>query len=295
MANHQPPGIREWCFGTSSQGRGELLRRISRIYSAAREGSFAPELNEFLLDAVSATGLCLLEFRTNARPRMLFNAGIETNFDPHLTIYLEGAYLIDPWYNYSQNNERAAFFTSHGLADADFDWHEYERLYYRNLQTSDEAGYVFPLQSGQALHFAFFRRTEEPPFSARAISFLQDCLPFLNEAAQIYAESENFNAEDQQQLVEDHAAVIHALEAFGGDILTERERDIVKLLLRGYSAKAAARKLGISPGTVSIHRSNIYEKMGVDSQGGIFGKFMDTLLGVRNEMPLTDDGGQEPK
>ncbi len=45
--------------------------------------------------------------------------------------------------------------------------------------------------------------------------------------------------------------------------LSEREREIVGLIGRGYSANAVADKLVISPHTVNTHVQHIYAKLGI--------------------------------
>jgi DNA-binding NarL/FixJ family response regulator len=47
--------------------------------------------------------------------------------------------------------------------------------------------------------------------------------------------------------------------------LTLREREIVRLLVNGKSAKQVADSLCISPKTVERHRENIYSKLGLES------------------------------
>jgi FixJ family two-component response regulator len=49
------------------------------------------------------------------------------------------------------------------------------------------------------------------------------------------------------------------------DILTAREREIMELVVAGYSSKIIGKKLGISSRTVDIHRSNIMKKLNVRS------------------------------
>jgi FixJ family two-component response regulator len=49
------------------------------------------------------------------------------------------------------------------------------------------------------------------------------------------------------------------------DILTVREREIMELVVAGYSSKIIGKKLGISSRTVDIHRSNIMKKLNVRS------------------------------
>ncbi|MNN87274.1 Transcriptional regulatory protein UhpA [compost metagenome] len=64
---------------------------------------------------------------------------------------------------------------------------------------------------------------------------------------------------------------------FGGDRLTEREREIAHLLLRGHSVKSSAKVLEISPETVRMHRKNLYTKLEISSQAELFALFIDWL------------------
>lgn len=47
--------------------------------------------------------------------------------------------------------------------------------------------------------------------------------------------------------------------------LTERERDVIKLVVAGHSTKDIAKIIGISPRTVDVYRSNIINKLGTKS------------------------------
>lgn len=51
-----------------------------------------------------------------------------------------------------------------------------------------------------------------------------------------------------------------------GEDLTERERDVLKLLIKGLSNAEVAEQLIISTSTVKYHIGNIYSKLGVDSR-----------------------------
>ena len=48
--------------------------------------------------------------------------------------------------------------------------------------------------------------------------------------------------------------------------LTKREREVLALILRGYSQEAIAKQLCIAPTTVSKHRQHIYEQLGVHNE-----------------------------
>ncbi|MBO0345410.1 response regulator transcription factor [Roseibium limicola] len=48
----------------------------------------------------------------------------------------------------------------------------------------------------------------------------------------------------------------------GADLLTRREREVLKEITGGASNKEAGRTLGISPRTIEVHRARIMEKLG---------------------------------
>jgi DNA-binding CsgD family transcriptional regulator len=71
-----------------------------------------------------------------------------------------------------------------------------------------------------------------------------------------------------------------AVEALAGDLatlldrfdarLTVREIETARLILQGFSSKAIAQQLGISPETVKVHRRNVYHKLNVNGHGELF-------------------------
>jgi len=64
-----------------------------------------------------------------------------------------------------------------------------------------------------------------------------------------------------QELVTDY--VKHAVDAQKpGGVMTQRERQLAKLLADGYSTKEAAEFMNISPKTAETHRASIMKKLG---------------------------------
>ena len=55
------------------------------------------------------------------------------------------------------------------------------------------------------------------------------------------------------------------------DGISNRERDIVRLLVLNYGSKDIADKLNISPNTVDTHRRNILKKLNISSTGELVG------------------------
>jgi two-component system, LuxR family, response regulator FixJ len=52
------------------------------------------------------------------------------------------------------------------------------------------------------------------------------------------------------------------LSHIGGEVLTPREREVLREIATGASSKEAGRILGISPRTVEVHRARIMDKLG---------------------------------
>jgi DNA-binding NarL/FixJ family response regulator len=50
------------------------------------------------------------------------------------------------------------------------------------------------------------------------------------------------------------------------DALTHREREVMRLVSDGLSNKEVGRKLNVAEGTVKVHLSSIYEKLGVNNR-----------------------------
>jgi two-component system, NarL family, nitrate/nitrite response regulator NarL len=58
----------------------------------------------------------------------------------------------------------------------------------------------------------------------------------------------------------------HEQEPCKQRVLTQRERQIVKLVSEGLSNKEVGRRLDLSEGTIKAHLHNIYEKLAVDNR-----------------------------
>ena len=73
-----------------------------------------------------------------------------------------------------------------------------------------------------------------------------------------------------------------ALADFGTSLLTERETQVIHLVLHGHSTKTVAEKLNISMETVKLHRKHAYAKLEVGSQAELFYLFLDSLMSATN-------------
>ena len=72
-----------------------------------------------------------------------------------------------------------------------------------------------------------------------------------------------------KMLVEDYHTRPGTSSADADQPLSEREREVVKLIALGYTASEAATALGLSPKSVETYRTRIMHKLGVHSRVGL--------------------------
>ncbi len=70
-------------------------------------------------------------------------------------------------------------------------------------------------------------------------------------------------------VVEDYLRLLRIDERNSARLLSEREREVLKLLAEGKNAKEIAYDLSISKNTVDVHRRHIMEKTGCNSMAGL--------------------------
>lgn len=77
-----------------------------------------------------------------------------------------------------------------------------------------------------------------------------------------------------------------AADATAAEQITERETEVLKLLVKGLPNKEIADKLNISIHTVISHRKNIIQKTGIRSQAGL------TIYAISNKIISLDHMGE---
>jgi DNA-binding NarL/FixJ family response regulator len=59
-------------------------------------------------------------------------------------------------------------------------------------------------------------------------------------------------------------------------LLTARQKEVVRRLVKGWSNKEIARDMNIEPRTVSVHLQNIYPRLGVHSRYAVIAMFRNS-------------------
>lgn len=103
-------------------------------------------------------------------------------------------------------------------------------------------------------------------FKAGACGYLLKDCPFdeLVEAIRIVVRGKTYISPSiGDTIIKDYLSKPGQESAFS--ILSAREREVLQLLAEGHTTKQAGQRLGISPKTVEVHRTNIMEKLNIDN------------------------------
>lgn len=86
----------------------------------------------------------------------------------------------------------------------------------------------------------------------------------LNALRQVHEQGAYLAGKVTRQVLQDYSSEA-APHANGDNHLTDRERQVLQLILDGRSNKEIGAELGISPKTVSVHRTNVMAKLDVQT------------------------------
>lgn len=260
------------------QGRADIFDQAGTVVGAIGTPAFPAALAALLRGVVPYTYTVIFGYCGPARPLDLFDdfpAGKRRVF---VTDYQEGPYLVDPFYLAATGPVDAGLYRLRDLAPDRFYQGEYFRNYYIKTGLAEEIGYFTDVGEGAVVVLSLMR--EERPFSARDFRLLEEIRPLVQAAMRKHwadlVDRFGARAEGPQGAALDER-IQQSFGSFGEGVLTPREREIAEYTLKGHSAEAVGRLLGISPGTVRIHRRNIYSKLRISSQGELFSAFIKEL------------------
>jgi DNA-binding CsgD family transcriptional regulator len=193
--------------------------------------------------------------------------------------YQAGPYLLDPLYLAAVRPVAPGLYRLRDLAPDRFYQGEYYRNYYAQTGLAEEIGYFVDLPQGAVLVLSLMRA--ERTFSHKEFRALSAMFPVVASVArrQWGGLHQQFDRESGiAGQLRQRKGVAYDISRFGEGILTAREREVAEFTLKGHSAESTGQNLGISPGTVRIHRRNIYSKLRINSQGELFSCFLGTLV-----------------
>lgn len=255
----------------------DTIARLGAAIGALGTPAFPARLAEVTRAILPYSFTVVFGYRGSARPLDLFDDFPDARRKVFVTDYQEGPYLLDPFFLAAGKPVAPGLYRMRDIAPDRFYQGEYFRNYYIRTGLAEEIGFFFDTGRGATVVLSMMR--DDRPFAAREVRALARWWPALDALARRnWADlADRFDRSAHPAGVEPHDRLERTLREFGEGVLTPREREVVEYTLRGHSAEAAGRALGISAGTVRIHRRNIYAKLRIGSQGELFSRFIAAL------------------
>lgn len=212
-------------------------------------------------------------FQTGSAPGLVY---IETGQRSDEQLQLEqeyklGMYTVDPIFHAFKEGFTGCA-SIYELMPRGFERSEYWSRFYASVDVVDQLVHFVPQSDGRSVQMALSRTAEFGRFSESELANQRAVYPALAAAV---CQFDPFSAPSKHV---DLAVRIEAgLACFGADVLTQREREVVSLVIHGHNTPSIAQQLDLSPDTIRLHRHNAYAKLHVNTQGELFYRFLESL------------------
>lgn len=255
------------------------MEQIGAAVAAIGSASCPARLAQLLRAVVPYSYTVIFGYCGTARPLDLWDDFPPEKRKVFVTDYQAGPYLLDPFYLAATSAAEPGLYRLRELAPDRFYQGEYFRNYYAQTGLAEEIAFFSDLGAGAVIVLSLMRA--DKPFTNRELRTLAGMRAVVNAVVgQHWRDIGKAFHPAQPRQGERGRDIEKSFHSFGAGLLTPREREVVEFTLKGHSAEAIGRMLGISPGTVRIHRRNIYGKLRISSQGELFSRFIATLEGL---------------
>ena len=282
-------------MATRSMVRGVMDKKSvtvewNRAIAAIIDGLDSERFPELLIDQlgrlVAFDLAAIFVYRGRSRPLPVYDNFHLAGAQQGITAYVESSYVLNPFYQAYLKGIGPGVYRIRDLApDAFFESENYKS--YRALpRASEEIGFitdgwpegmeealiVFALENGEVGELGIYRDLASGGFSDGELSRIAAVEPVLGAIFRKYwAAAAESKASPPDSRVDD------AFASFGEEILTNRECEVVRMILHGHSSESICFNLDISLGTVKSHRKNAYAKLGITSQSELLSLFLQSL------------------
>ena len=253
----------------------------AQLVPRLRSDVFPSMLAKYFKQLAALDNVVIITYPSKKLPRIEHNDLPSGQRASTIDRFVKGAFLQDPYYLAATKKNQRGFYQLNQLAPSGFDHSEYYRTYYKSSGLIDECGYLIQLgDTGKNfVNISLGRISMSAPFSAEQLLHFSEITPLVEALVTQHWHTEDFEFGTQKDL---RGRLEAALEYFGKSMLTERESQMVQMILHGYSTKAISSRLSISVETVKLHRKNAYAKLDISTQGELFHLFIDSLMSIDN-------------
>ena len=247
-------------------------QQLGRLLTQLDEPAFWSRLAQCLGGVARFDNWVAMLFRPERPPLVWADFNANQQDEDLFSEYVRDVYLLDPFYQFAMNTPAPGLYPLDEVAPDDFRQTEYFRRYFLLNIVEDEVQYLIPVPG---MGIASLSLGKKSCFDAQDIGGLALYRDWVLQLMKLHCLHRPM---PEAAVADNHPDLKTRFEktlAEQGDVhLTERETEIAVLVLSGHSTKGIAQRLGISLETVKVHRRNLYAKLGITTQAGLFLRFM---------------------
>jgi DNA-binding CsgD family transcriptional regulator len=257
------------------QGSRSFVPALVKSLGAVGTPTYLSSLVDFIGSLTPHDRVTVTRYSTRAPPEFLAHR----NFSDKLAArYLEHYYPYDPFYAHWCDQQKPGVVPLRRFNNREFKQGLYIAEFLYESAICDEVGVL--LDDGPCITLAIFLERSLKRFSGRDIERMELAFPSI---AAVHALHRRLDAPRSDISTSDGTPpkpVHRPSRDLPTDLwseLTTRERDIIGLILAGYPSSGIADRLGITPGTVRIHKQSIYAKLDITTEREIFLQYIDFM------------------
>ena len=265
---------------TNQIGQSAWILSIAECIDSVGSQNFSTKLDKALRTITEYDFSVTFAFHWDERPLCLHNTFPTANRAVYVDDYLKGPYLLDPFFKACSRKVDSGLYRLRDIAPDRFYQSQYYRSYYVQTGLSEEISYVLYPVDDVAVVISLMRSADSSKFSAREFKLLESVFPIVDSLSKHHWQglSQRFDDNFKSTLAGPGQTTIESRVSEQFTVrITPRETQVVSRILEGHSPEAIAQALGISVGTVRIHRRNIYGKLQISSQQELFDIFFDQI------------------
>ncbi|MFJ3681437.1 LuxR C-terminal-related transcriptional regulator [Pseudomonas sp. NPDC090208] len=260
----------------------EDVKTLAALIGAVGSDHLGRALDAALKPTLDFDMSCIYLFRFNHNAVLIHDGYHGSVPQSTLAAYLRGGYLLDPFYVACTHDHPAGVWRMSELAPDSFfssgfaisrDIHPCVSSHHGAL--IEEVGLIIPVAPRVAVVYSLMRGAPGGTFQPHEMDALKTLAPIVNSLLELHCRlrhSDCYAAPDSPDMQSEDAFV----EILQGQ-LTETQRYIAKLILQGHSNGSIARVLGISEGTVKVHKHNIYQRLEISTNTELYRLFINYL------------------
>jgi DNA-binding CsgD family transcriptional regulator len=260
---------------------------IGNVLDTLDQSDFWLRLMRLIAQYVEFDSWVALRFIQQARPLVLAEIPLEDgSTDSLFAEYLNGLYLLDPFYIAATEKQREGLVLLDHVAPDRFKSTEYYQRYFRLNIGEDEVQLNCLVDDGATLCLSLGSHQRFTPSDIALIGLLsQWVIPLLRQRWRYERTLLNNTADTINNIAVNNGLIAKNFR-LSDTTLSARELEVGRFMLSGYSSKEIARKLGISVETIKVHRKHLYAKLNINSQQELFYLFMqDTVREGADVLP----------